>query len=61
MLKNLLNRLAPLTIVADWGDGTIHTHKAWSRAGALAWLACYPMEPVMLVRNRLGVVVAHRA
>jgi hypothetical protein len=60
MLKRLLTRLAPITVCADWAHD-VAIHKCWTRAEALEWAACYPVDAVVLFRNRAGAVIAHRA
>lgn len=59
-MKKLLNLLAPIAVCADWMDG-VTIHKCWSREEALEWAACYPVDAVVLFRNRLGEVISWRA
>jgi hypothetical protein len=59
-MKAILNLLAPFTVCADWLDG-VAIHKSHSRADALEWMACYPADAVVLVRNRFGKVIGWRA
>jgi hypothetical protein len=59
-IRKLLAAIAPIAVCADWMDG-VAVHRCWSREEALEWAACYPIDAVVLFRNRLGRVVAWRA
>ncbi len=54
-MNKLLNLLAPITVRAYWED-TVTVHKSWSREDALEWMACYPVDAFVFVRNRFGCV-----
>lgn len=58
-VRRLADRFAPFTVHADWMDG-VAEHKAHSRQEALDWCACYPMDAVVLIRNRRGRVISWR-
>jgi hypothetical protein len=60
LVRRLALKLAPLTVCADWEDG-VTLHKSWTRKDALEWIACYPADAVVLVRNRRNAVIAWRA
>jgi hypothetical protein len=58
-MKLIKNLFAPFTVCADW-EHDVAIHKAWTKAEALEWTACYPVDAVVLIRNRRNAVIAWR-
>lgn len=60
LIRKICNSLAPLTVCADWADG-VKLHKAWTRREALEWMRCYPVDAVVVVRDRYFRPIGWRA
>jgi hypothetical protein len=59
LIRKLSRKFAPITVCADW-EHDVAIHKCWSRTEALEWAACYPVDAVILIRNRRNAVIAWR-
>jgi hypothetical protein len=59
LIRKIAAALAPLTVCADWAGG-MALHKAWTRAGALDWMRCYPSDARVVVRDRYFRVIGSR-
>lgn len=59
LIRKFLTAIAPITIRVHWLD-TITTHKAWTRAAALEWMACYPVDAYIFVYNRFHLAAIRR-
>jgi hypothetical protein len=53
--KALLDALKPYRVYVQFGEFDGASHKAWTKADALGWMACYPNDCQVYVFSGWGV------
>lgn len=60
MLRTLLNPLRVTVTETTGTDRRTYRHRARDLADALQWAACYPRGTRVVIRSRLGRILARR-